>query len=423
MTPVLVVLNAGSSSLKFRVFEIAQEDLEHEDLEHEDLAPACIFVGLFEGLPVNARLTIKNPAGAVVEAVSWGGGVTLSHENALMHMVAWLRAHQHGRVLKAIGHRVVHGGEAFTGPVLVNDDVLRALDALSPLAPLHQPHNLEPIRIVRRRLPDMPQVACFDTAFHRTQPDVATMFALPREIRERGVRRFGFHGLSYNYIASRLRQRHPRLAEGKVIVAHLGNGASLCALKGGVSIATTMGFSALDGLPMGTRCGAIDPGAIFYMLREMHLTPEEAERILYSKSGLLGVSGLSNDMRTLRASAGDNAQARCAIDLFVYRIVREVGSLVAALAGLDGLVFAGGIGENDVQTRAEAMAGLAWLGVKLDEAANRAGGPLISCGEGPTILVMPTDEESVIAQQTLSALSAAASQTSTSQTSTTQTSI
>ena len=304
----------------------------------------------------------------------------------------------------------MHGGEAFTGPVLVDDDVLLELDKLSPLAPLHQPHNLEPIRILRRRLPDMPQVACFDTAFHRTQPGIATMFALPREIRERGVRRFGFHGLSYDYIASRLRARHPRLAEGKVIVAHLGNGASLCALNGGVSIATTMGFSALDGLPMGTRCGAIDPGAIFYMLREMHLKPEEAERILYSKSGLLGVSGLSNDMRTLRASAADNAQARCAIDLFVYRIVREAGSLIAALRGLDGLVFTGGIGENDAETRAEAMAGLSWMGVGLDEAANRAGGPLISCGEGPTILVMPTNEESVIAQQTLSALTKAAIQ-------------
>lgn len=339
-----------------------------------------------------------------MRGASWGEGATLSQEDALLHLVAWLRAHQEGRVLKAIGHRVVHGGDAFNGPVLVDDDVLRELDKLSPLAPLHQPHNLEPIRIVCRRMPDMPQVACFDTAFHATQPEIATMFALPRDIRERGVRRFGFHGLSYDYIASRLRASHPRLAEGKVIVAHLGNGASLCALDGGVSIATTMGFSALDGLPMGTRCGAIDPGAIFYMLREMRLMPDEAERILYSKSGLLGVSGLSNDMRTLRASAGDNAQARCAINLFVYRIVREAGSLIAALGGLDGLVFTGGIGENDAATRAEAIAGLSWMGVRLDEAANRAGGPIISCGEGPKVLVVPTNEESVIAQQTLGAL-------------------
>ncbi|MDB5570243.1 MAG: acetate kinase [Hyphomicrobiales bacterium] len=394
MTPVLVVLNSGSSSLKFQVLEAGRE-------------PACLFKGLFEGFPVNARLTIKDPTGAVVEEARWGGGVKFGHENALMHLVSWLRAHQEGRVLRAIGHRVVHGGEAYGGPVLVDDDVLRELDKLSPLAPLHQPHNLEPIRIVRRRLPDMPQVACFDTAFHRTQPEIATMFALPRDIRERGVRRFGFHGLSYEYIASGLRALHPRLADGKVIVAHLGNGASLCALKAGVSVATTMGFSALDGLPMGTRCGAIDPGAIFYMLREMKLKPEEAERILYNKSGLLGVSGLSNDMRTLRASAAGNAQARCAIDLFVYRIVREAGSLISALGGLDGFVFTGGIGENDPATRAETTAGMSWIGMRLDEAANRAGRPLISSGDGPTILVMPTNEESIIAQQTLSALQTA----------------
>jgi acetate kinase len=288
----------------------------------------------------------------------------------------------------------------------VDESVLQSLETLVPLAPLHQPHNLEPIRIVRRRLPGMPQVACFDTAFHQTQTDIARMFALPREMRERGVRRYGFHGLSYDYVASVLKDYDPRLAEGRVIVAHLGNGASLCALRGGVSIATTMGFSALDGLPMGTRCGAVDAGVIFYMLREMKLSPEEAERVLYTKSGLLGVSGLSNDMRILRANAAKNADAKRAIDLFVYRITREIGSLVAALGGLDGVIFTAGIGENDVATRAEVIAGLAWAGFILDAAANRTGGPRISTGSGPAAWVIPTNEELVIARQTRSVLGA-----------------
>ena len=300
------------------------------------------------------------------------------HEEALIHLISWLREHREGRKLVAIGHRVVHGGEAYSGPVLVDDSVVQSLDALVPLAPLHQPHNLEPIRIVSRLLPAMPQVACFDTAFHQTQSEIARMFALPREMSERGVKRYGFHGLSYDYISSVLNDYDPRLAEGKVIVAHLGNGASLCALKGGTSVATTMGFSALDGLPMGTRCGAVDAGVVFYMLREMKLSPEEAERVLYTKSGLLGVSGISNDMRVLRSKAATDAGARRAIDLFVYRITREIGSLVAALGGIDGLVFTAGIGENDVATRAEVMAGLAWAGLALDEAANRDGGPRIS---------------------------------------------
>jgi len=273
-----------------------------------------------------------------------------------------------------------------------------------PLAPLHQPHNLEPIRIVRRRLPGMPQVACFDTAFHQTQSDIATLFALPLEMRERGVRRYGFHGLSYDYIASILKDYDPRLAEGRVIVAHLGNGASLCALRNGRSIATTMGFSALDGLPMGTRCGAVDAGVIFFMLREMKLSPEAAERMLYTKSGLLGVSGLSNDMRVLRTNAATNPDAKRAIELFIYRITREIGSLVAALGGIDGLVFTAGIGENDAATRAEVVDGLAWAGLTLDESANGTVGPRISSGSGSSVWVIPTNEELVIARQTRSVL-------------------
>ena len=393
MTPVLIVLNAGSSSLKFQVFDMPDGE-----------EPQLVWRGLYEGLGGDARFTVKDASGSILDESSWGQGEEIGHEDSLMHLIAWLREHQEGRKLVAIGHRVVHGGATYSGPVLVDDTVVQALEALVPLAPLHQPHNLEPIRIVRRRLPGMPQVACFDTAFHQTQSDIATLFALPREMRERGVRRYGFHGLSYDYIASILKDYDPRLAEGRVIVAHLGNGASLCALRNGRSIATTMGFSALDGLPMGTRCGAVDAGVIFFMLREMKLSPEAAERMLYTKSGLLGVSGLSNDMRVLRTNAATNPDAKRAIELFIYRITREIGSLVAALGGIDGLVFTAGIGENDAATRAEVVDGLAWAGLTLDESANGTAGPRISSGSGSSVWVIPTNEELVIARQTRSVL-------------------
>ena len=393
MTPVLIVLNAGSSSLKFQVFDMP-----------DGAEPQLVWRGLYEGLGGDARFTVKDASGSILDESSWGQGEEIGHEDSLMHLIAWLREHQEGRKLVAIGHRVVHGGATYSGPVLVDETVLQALEALVPLAPLHQPHNLEPIRIVRRRLPGMPQVACFDTAFHQTQSDIATLFALPREMRERGVRRYGFHGLSYDYIASILKDYDPRLAEGRVIVAHLGNGASLCALRNGRSIATTMGFSALDGLPMGTRCGAVDAGVIFFMLREMKLSPEAAERMLYTKSGLLGVSGLSNDMRVLRTNAATNPDAKRAIELFIYRITREIGSLVAALGGIDGLVFTAGIGENDAATRAEVVDGLAWAGLTLDESANGTVGPRISSGSGSSVWVIPTNEELVIARQTRSVL-------------------
>jgi len=393
MTPVLIVLNAGSSSLKFQVFDMPDGE-----------EPQLVWRGLYEGLGGDARFTVKDASGSILDESSWGQGEEIGHEDSLMHLIAWLREHQEGRKLVAIGHRVVHGGATYSGPVLVDDTVVQALEALVPLAPLHQPHNLEPIRIVRRRLPGMPQVACFDTAFHQTQSDIATLFALPREMRERGVRRYGFHGLSYDYIASILKDYDPRLAEGRVIVAHLGNGASLCALRNGRSIATTMGFSALDGLPMGTRCGAVDAGVIFFMLREMKLSPEAAERMLYTKSGLLGVSGLSNDMRVLRTNAATNPDAKRAIELFIYRITREIGSLVAALGGIDGLVFTAGIGENDAATRAEVVDGLAWAGLTLDESANGTVGPRISSGSGSSVWVIPTNEELVIARQTRSVL-------------------
>lgn len=393
MARALVVLNAGSSSLKFQVFELL-----------ERTEPRLVWKGLYEGLRGATRFIVRDIGGQTLDQVSWDPGDNVGHEEALVHLVAWLRENKERLELAAVGHRVVHGGASFCGPVLVDASVIEAMDALIPLAPLHQPHNLEPIRIVHRRLPAMPQVACFDTAFHRTQPEIATMFALPREMRELGVRRYGFHGLSYEYISSVLKDYDPRLAEGKVIVAHLGNGASLCALRSGVSVATTMGFSALDGLPMGTRCGAIDAAVVFFMLREMKLTAEAAERMLYTKSGLLGVSGISNDMRTLREKAATSPDARRAIDMFVYRITREIGSLVAALGGLDGLIFTAGIGENDAATRAEVISGLAWTGLALDEIANRKGGPCISAGSGTAAWVIPTNEELVIARQTQSVL-------------------
>lgn len=395
MIPVLLVLNAGSSSLKFQVFDML-----------DGANPRLVWKGLYEGLGGSAHFLVKNTGGALLDETTWSAGDRLGHEDALMHLISWLRQHQEGRKLTAIGHRVVHGGGDFSGPVLVDDAIVQALEALVPLAPLHQPHNLEPIRIVRQRLPGLLQVACFDTAFHHTQPDITRLFALPREMRDRGVRRYGFHGLSYDYISSVLKDYDQRLAEGRVIVAHLGNGASLCALKNGASIATTMGFSALDGLPMGTRCGAIDAGVVFYMLREMKLSPDEAERVLYTKSGLLGVSGISNDMRVLRSRSASDADAKRAIEMFVYRITREIGSLVAALGGLDGVIFTGGIGENDAATRAEVIAGLAWAGLALDETANRTGELRISSGSGPTAWVIPTNEELVIARQTGSVLGA-----------------
>lgn len=399
MIPALLVLNAGSSSLKFQVFE----DKDEGGVGH----PRPIFRGLVERLGEAPHLVIRDSAGAVLaEKGPPARGGPFGHEEALLHVAGWLHDHEDGYRLAAVGHRVVHGGLAHAAPVRVDDAVLDALERLVPLAPLHQPHNLEPIRIVRRQWPGLPQVACFDTAFHRDQPEIAQLFAVPRSMTERGVRRYGFHGLSYAYVASVLGDYAPDLAGGRVIVAHLGNGASLCALRAGRSVATTMGFSTLDGLPMGTRCGSLDAGVVFYMLREMGLDADVAERVLYTRSGLLGVSGLSGDMRTLRARAASDRGARTAIDLFVYRIGREIGSLVAALGGVDALVFTGGIGENDAAIRAEILSGAAWAGFALDAAANARGGPRVTRGPGPSAWVIPTNEEAIIARGTQAVLAA-----------------
>lgn len=392
---LLLVLNAGSSSIKFSVF----------DVQHGQLIAEC-FHGKIEGLGGAACFVAKAADGAVLGEHRWAEGVSVDHQQALMQLSDWLSPKLEGRPLLACGHRVVHGGRDYAAPVLIDDKVLADLEALCPLAPLHQPHNLSPIRAIREHLPDLPQVACFDTAFHHDQAEVVAQFALPQSVTQAGVRRYGFHGLSYEYIASVLPRLHPRLAKGRVVVAHLGNGASLCAMQGGRSVASTMGFSALDGLAMGTRCGTLDAGVVFHLLRELKLTPEQAEHMLYHDSGLLGMSGVSNDMRELRARA-DEPQVRLALDIYVHRIVREIGSMAAALGGLDALVFTAGIGENGVATRAEVLEGCRWLGFKPDAARNAHNGPCITEGDPalvPSAWVVPTDEEGMLARHVLEVL-------------------
>jgi acetate kinase len=387
MANAIVVLNAGSSSIKFSLF------LERQGVLELDLR------GQVEGLYTNARFVSKAPDGTIKAEKTWPAGVSLDHDGALDHLVAHLRAELADDRLIGIGHRVVHGGLAYTQPVRVDAAVLKVLETFAPLAPLHQPHNLAPIRRVLARVPELPQVACFDTAFHRSQPEVAQMFALPAELRDAGVMRYGFHGLSYEYIASVLPDIAPRLAKGRCVVLHLGNGASMCALEAGRSIASTMGFTAVDGLPMGTRSGALDPGVILYLMDQRGMDARGIEKLLYTQSGLLGVSGISSDMRTLLSSA--EPRAKLAVDLFLYRIRRELGSLSAALGGLDGIVFTGGIGENAPVIRSRVCRDAAWLGVELDEEANAGGRECISGGSSRVeAWVVPTNEELMIARHT-----------------------
>ena len=386
MTDAILILNAGSSSLKFSVF-----------LDGEP--PAPLLRGQLEGLFTRPHFLARDHGGVAGEK-EWAAGTQLGHEGAIEFLFAWgrtgaLREHR----IVAAGHRVVHGGLKFTQPVLIDSEVLAALDVLVPLAPLHQPHNLAAIRAIVQRVPELPQVACFDTAFHRSQPAVAQAFALPRRYTEEGVLRYGFHGLSYEYIASMLPAIDARATAGRTVVAHLGNGASLCALKGGRSVASTMSFTAVDGLPMGTRCGALDPGVLLYLMDQHRMDARALEKLIYQQSGLLGVSGISSDLRTLLASPDPRAAE--ALDLFVYRIGRELGSLSAALGGLDALVFTGGIGENAASIRARVCRDAAWLGLELDEAANDAGGPCISRLESRVAAwIIPTNEELMIAQHT-----------------------
>jgi acetate kinase len=392
MPHAILVLNAGSSSLKFSVFRVEAETSEP------------LFRGQIEGIGTAPRFRLRGANGAVIERQSLEVGASLDHEQSLRFVIERCPRWLGDCKIVAAGHRVVHGGVKFAEPVAITPEVLVALERLVPLAPLHQPHNLAAIRAAIEAMPFLPQVACFDTAFHRTQPEVAQQFGLPRHLTDEGVRRYGFHGLSYEYIASKLPNIDFRAATGRTIVAHLGNGASMCALLAGKSIATTMSFTPVDGLVMGTRVGSLDPAVLLYLMVRHGMNAATLENILYHESGLLGVSGVSSDMRELLASSDPRAAE--AIDLFVYRINRELGSLVAALGGLDALVFTGGIGENAPVIRRRICRDAVWLGVRLDETANNKGGPQISQADsGTAVWVIPTNEELMIANHTRRVLS------------------
>jgi acetate kinase len=389
MADAVLTLNAGSSSIKFSLFEVDKSD-----------QLTLVTRGEVEGIGSAPRFVARDPGGAVLADRSWADP-TQDFQSLLEAAIGWVEGHLGADTLMAVGHRVVHGGPDHDRPERVTPNLLAALDKLTPLAPLHEPHNVAPIRAIATLRSRLPQVACFDTAFHHTMPAVAARFALPREYGEAGVRRYGFHGLSYEYIARRLRDVAPELAKGRAIAAHLGNGASLCAMSTGRSIDTTMGFTALDGLVMGTRCGALDPGVILYLEEERGLTTKQVEDLLYQKSGLLGVSGgIASDMRTLLASA--DSRAKEAIELFVYRIAREIGALTSSLGGLEGLVFTAGIGEHAPAIREMVCARLGWLGVGLDPAANAQNAAIISTPQSRiSVRVIPTDEEAMIARHTL----------------------
>jgi acetate kinase len=389
MTDAVLTLNAGSSSLKFKLFEARGPDglqlASRGEVERIGSAP---------------RFVARNPAGAKLAERSWPDP-DQDFQSLLATVIDWAETHLGADTLVAVGHRVVHGGPDRHRPERVTPELLTALDRLTPLAPLHEPHNVAPIRAIAAARPNLPQVVCFDTSFHHTMPKIATRFALPREYEEAGVRRYGFHGLSYEYISRRLRGVAPRLAAGRIIVAHLGNGASLCAMLEGRSIDTTMGFTALDGLMMGTRCGNLDPGVVLYLEQERGLTAKQVEDLLYRRSGLLGASGgIASDMRTLLASP--EAHAKEAVELFVFRAAREIGALTSSLGGLDGLVFTAGIGEHAPAIRAMVGARLGWLGVEIDPDANVRDAALISAPHSRIeVRVIATDEEAMIAHHTL----------------------
>ena len=389
MSDAILVLNAGSSSFKFTEFLVSDGDALEAGIS-----------GNLEELYGRARFRAKDASGAAIGEHAWGEEAPPEHAGALEFLFDWLQAHVSDAKLIAVGHRVVHGGTEYAAPVRVDAGRARTSSpSYVPLAPLHQPHNLLPIRTIAERRPGLLQVACFDTAFHQSASPLAQAFALPPSITDRGVRRYGFHGLSYEYIASVLPRHDARAAAGKTVVLHLGNGASMCAMSGGKSVATTMGFTAVDGLPMGTRSGNLDPGVILYLMEELRMDARAIESLLYQESGLLGVSGVSSDMRELIESP--DPRAKFAIDLFVYRIGRELGSLAAALGGLDAIVFTAGIGEHAVVVREAVCRQAAWLGVEFDTQANAAGGPRISTASSRVaVWVIPTNEELMIARHT-----------------------
>ncbi|MBI4983872.1 MAG: acetate/propionate family kinase [Rhodocyclales bacterium] len=388
MSNALLTLNAGSSSIKFALFALAAPIPAQPEL-----------VGQIDGIGAKPHLKAKDKNGRALDDIDLPLAASGQHHAALDFLVDWLHGHEAGWQIVGVGHRVVHGAERYAQPVLLDDANIAELRTFIPLAPLHQPHNLDGIVALRDAMPGVPQVACFDTAFHRTQPALAQLFALPRKITAQGVRRYGFHGLSYEYVADVLPQHLGAKADGRVVVAHLGNGASMCAMSGRKSRATTMGFTAVEGLMMGTRTGSLDPGVLLYLMDYHGMDAKALTHLLYKESGLLGVSGLSQDMRELLASA--KPEAREAVDLFCYRIVREIGSLAAAIGGLDALVFTGGIGEHAAPVRSGVCAALAWLGIGIDAAANAADATRISSAASRVdVLVLPTNEEWMIARHT-----------------------
>jgi len=392
MRESILVLNAGSSSIKFQLFAVAGHDLLERRMK-----------GQIEGIGTRPRLLAKDVKGNVLIDETQSAAEVSNVPAALDKVIAFLREQIGGKLPTAIGHRVVHGGPVYSEPTIVSAAVVDQLERFTPLAPLHQPNNLGPIRAILERKPHLPQVACFDTAFHRGHPGVADCFAIPEQLYVEGVRRYGFHGLSYEYIAGCLREVAPAIAEGRVVVAHLGSGASMCALSAGRSLDSTMGFTALDGLPMGTRPGQLDAGVVLYLMSEKGMSAKAIERFLYNDCGLKGLSGISNDVRELLASS--DPRAKLAIDYFVYRIALFTGMLVAALGGIDGFVFTAGIGENAPAIRERVIRCLSWLGLELDAAANDKGGPLISRrGSRIACYVIPTDEELMIARHTLHAM-------------------
>ena len=387
MDDYALVLNAGSSSLKFCVFQRPRG-------EGWRLAAR----GQIEGIGSSPQLSVKDPDGQCLTKQKLDATVR-NGRDALDALAAWLRFKYGGSRVVGVGHRVVHGGSRFKGPTVITPQVLAELYELVPLAPLHQPYNLAAIEAASERLPGVPQVACFDTSFHRGQSAVAELIPLPRELRELGLQRYGFHGLSYEYIASVLPEVAPSIANERVIVAHLGSGASLCALKDRKSVDSTLGFTALDGLCMGTRPGALDPGVVLHLFQGLKFSAKEVETLLYKKSGLIGISGISNDMRDLLGRR--EPEARLAVDYFVYCAAKEIGALAAVLGGIDGIVFTAGIGENSPEIRERICEACAWLGVEIDDAANDSGGPKISTeGSKISVWVVPTNEELMIARHT-----------------------
>lgn len=393
--PQILTLNAGSSSLKFALFGSGRGSQEFAR-------------GQVEGLGTRPRLVAHTSEGATLANQQLDANAARGHHEAVGLILGLIGQHFPNAPVAAVGHRVVHGGLRFSAPVVLDATIVAELEALSPLAPLHQPHNLSGIAAARSAFPNAVQVACFDTAFHRQQPWVNDTFALPRSFYDEGVRRYGFHGLSYEYVTGELARIAPHHAAGRVVVAHLGNGASMCAINGGQSVASTMGFSALDGLPMGTRCGQLDPGVLLYLMGEKGMSAKQIEDLLYRRSGLLGLSGLSHDMRELEAAGTTEAQQ--AIDYFVFRIRRELGAMTAILSGLDAVVFCGGIGENAARVRERVCAGFEWIGIELDESRNRRAETIISSDRSRVrVLVIRTNEEAMIARHTAAMLAAVGS--------------